>query len=416
MDRRGRRLTLVAVLGAVVILALVAGAVVAWRSTQRPRTVPAAANAGNSANPGSPSSPSSAASPQASTAVVALGPPACGKSIGFMGALSGPEAGLGTPVRDAMQLAVNEYNAQHPSCTAKLVAFDTQGDAVHVPAAVDRLPSDLLGLVGPTLTGETKAAGPRLDKAGLPFLTLSSTDSLGGQGWSTFHRVVGSESGAGEAAMRYLAHHGAGSKVYVVAQADDYGQSLLAAARRSGEVQIVGATNLSAGTDYRRLASTIRSSGADSVLLASYTKEGLKLLEPLRAGGFNGTVIAGDGALTQQFGAQAPDSTGATYVVCACRYPDEQTTAGSAFAAAYSRAYHTDMSEYSGFGYDAAGMVLAGLARGAGTRALMAQHLASIRYTGAMGDYQFTDHGEPVAPHFGVFRAISGELAFDDVS
>jgi branched-chain amino acid transport system substrate-binding protein len=417
----GRRRVPVAVVGAVLVLALVAGAFVAWRSTHEHRTGPgnAAHPVGDLANPGNPANPGSpggGGSPRASGAAAAIGPPVCGKSIGFMGALSGPQAPLGVPIRDGVQLAVNEYNARHPSCTATLIALDTQGDAVRVPAAVDHLPSDLLGLIGPILTGETEAAGPRLDKAGLPFLTLSSTDSLDGRGWSTFHRAVGSNTRAGEASMRYLAQHLAANKVYVVAQADEYGQTLLAAARHSGEVQVVGATTLNARTDYRRLATTIRGSGADSVFVASYTKEALKLLQPLRAAGFDGTVIAGDGALTRQFGAQAPNSAGATYVVSACRYPDEQTTAGSRFAAAYTQAYNTDMSEYSGFAYDAAGMLLAGLARGAGTRAMMAQHLASIRYTGVVGDYQFTDRGEPVAPRFGVWRVAGGDLTFADIS
>ncbi len=418
---RGRRRVPVAVVGGVLVLALVAGAIVAWRSTNEHRSGPGdalhpAGNPADLSNAADPGSPGSDGSLRASGAAAAIGPPVCGKSIGFMGALSGPEAPLGAPIRDGVQLAVNEYNAEHPSCTATLIALDTQGDAVRVPAAVEHIPSDVLGLIGPILSGETQAAGPRLDKAGLPFLTLSSTDSLGGRGWSTFHRAVGSTTGAGEASMRYLAQHLAARKVYVVAQADEYGQTLLAAARRSGEVQVVGATTLNARTDYRRLATTIRGSGADSVFVASYTKEGLKLLQPLRAEGFDGTVIAGDGALTRQFGAQAPNSAGATYVVCACRYPDEQTTAGSRFAAAYTRAYRTDMSEYSGFAYDAAEMLLAGLARGAGTRAMMTQHLASIRYTGVMGDYQFTDRGEPLAPRFGVFRAAGGDLTFDDIS
>jgi branched-chain amino acid transport system substrate-binding protein len=418
LPARRRRRVPVAVVGAGLVLALVAGAVVAWRWTLEHRGGPgdAARPAANSADLGKPASPGrpDGVSSSPTSGAAAIGPPVCGKSIGFMGPLSGPEAALGTPTRDGMQLAVNEYNAQHPSCTAALLTFDTQGDDVRVPAAVARIPSEVLGLIGPVLTGETEAAGPLLDKAGLPFFTLSSTDSLGGRGRSTFHRVTGSNTQAGEAAMRYLAQHVGARKVYVVAQANEYGQSLLAAARRSGLVQVVAATTLGAGTDYRRLATIIRSSGADSVYLASYTKEALNLLQPLRAGGFDGTVIAAEGALTQQFGAQAPNTSGSTYVICGCRYPDEQTTAGSQFAAAYTRAYHTDMAEYSGIAYDAAGMLLAGLAGGAGTRATMTQHLASIRYTGVMGDYRFTDRGELVAPHFGVFRLASGELTFDD--
>ncbi len=348
-------------------------------------------------------------------AAATFGPPVCGKSIGFMGALTGSLAALGSPMRDAARLAVDQYNTLHPTCTVSLVQIDSQGTADRVPAAVQGIDDDVLGLIGPTLSSETTAAGPLLEAAKLPFVTPSATaDALSRQSWSTFHRSIGNETQEANAATRYLTQRLKTPKVYVVADADSYGQAMLTAVTHARGVQIVGQTTLAASTDYAQLVTTISRGSADAVLFASYLDEGVKLLKPLRQAGFDGTFLSGDRGLDQQFAAQVPDTSGSSYVLCGCRQVDGSGAAGARFSDEFSQAFNTSPSDYAGIAYDTAGLLLAGLARGADTRARMAQHLASTDYAGVTGAYRFTSTGDLTTPKFGVYRFAEGQLIFDE--
>src|SRR5205814_4196329 len=134
------------------------------------------------------------------------------------------------------------------------------------------------GVVGPTYSAETKAVGPLLEQASLPFITPSATnDSLVGAGWTTFHRTIGNDSQQALAAAAYFAKLNA-KKVYVVAAPDNYGKTARAAIGRSDKIQVVGGTELATNTDYGALVTTITHSGAGAVYFASYTEEGVKLL------------------------------------------------------------------------------------------------------------------------------------------
>jgi branched-chain amino acid transport system substrate-binding protein len=126
-------------------------------------------------------------------------------SIAFFGALSGDAGNLGKNIRNGADLAVSEFNTANPDCQVGLVDFDSQGDPAQAPALADKAIADasILGIVGPAFSGESKAANPKFDAAGLALITPSATNAtLNDNNWKVFHRALAGDQvqGAGIAA------------------------------------------------------------------------------------------------------------------------------------------------------------------------------------------------------------------------
>ena len=120
--------------------------------------------------------------------------------IGFFGALTGDAANLGINIKNGADLAVKQYNEKHEDCKVKLKQFDSQGNATQAPALAKKAIDDktVIGIVGPAFSGESKAADPAFNEAGLTTITPSATNpALAKNGWKTFFRALGNDAVAG---------------------------------------------------------------------------------------------------------------------------------------------------------------------------------------------------------------------------
>jgi branched-chain amino acid transport system substrate-binding protein len=79
--------------------------------------------------------------------------------------ITGADSSLGANVEDGAQLAADEHNAANPDCQVSLKVFDSEDDpqiATEVaPQVVDD--ASVIGVIGPTFSGETKATGAVFD-------------------------------------------------------------------------------------------------------------------------------------------------------------------------------------------------------------------------------------------------------------
>ena len=95
---------------------------------------------------------------------------ACGLKIAFFGALTGSAANLGINIEQAFELAMIQYNDQHPDCQVEIGKVDSQGAPDNAPGLARQLVSDpnLIGIIGPAFSGESIAAEPDLRRGGHP--------------------------------------------------------------------------------------------------------------------------------------------------------------------------------------------------------------------------------------------------------
>src|SRR5438067_8068447 len=130
-------------------------------------------------------------------------------AVAFVGPLTGPNANLGINPRNGAQVAVNQANAAGGNIKFELKAFDTQGDPAQAPTVKDKYINDqsILGVVGPTFSGETKAVLQAYEDAQLVMISPSATNVALPTivaGSKSFHRIVPDDDVQGKGVSEYV--------------------------------------------------------------------------------------------------------------------------------------------------------------------------------------------------------------------
>ena len=78
------------------------------------------------------------------------------------GALTGPNAALGINILNGAKVALDQHNKANANCQVQIKEFDTEGDPQKATQVAPQIVGDanVIGLLGPAFSGETKATGP----------------------------------------------------------------------------------------------------------------------------------------------------------------------------------------------------------------------------------------------------------------
>ena len=337
----------------------------------------------------------------------------CGLKIGFFGALTGDAANLGINIKNGADLAIKQYNDKHSSCKVTLVPFDSQGDPAQAPALAQKAVSDknVIGIVGPAFSGESKAADPIFAKDGLTTITPSATNpTLSQQGWKTFFRMLGNDATQGPAAAKYIQDVVKAKKVFVVDDSSEYGKGLADIVRKSLGSQVVGNDSVQQKqTDFSATVTKIAASNADAMFYGGYYAEAAIMVKQLRQQGWKGTFVAADGVKDDGFIKAAGAAAEGAVVTCPCLPPDKAPEFQSAFKAAYN----SDPATYSAEGYDAANVFLAAIAAGKTSLSDINAFVKSYDAQGVTKHIKFDDKGEPSAVSVWAYKVTGGKIVPD---
>lgn len=324
--------------------------------------------------------------------------------IGFQGPLSGDNQQLGINEVNAAHLAVDQANAKGDlGFTVALEESDDVGAPATAPAAAAKLVQDtaVVGVVGPSFSGATKAIGKTYSEANMAFITPSASNAtLQTLGFTTFHRIIPNDSVEGTQGADWLARKGIKS-VYVIDDLSDYGKGV--ADTMESELKAKGVTVKRQGvdaktTDYAAIAQTVKSSGAGALFYGGYDAQVALFAKSLKAVGFAGLQVTGNGGKSSVFTKGAGDAGNGWYFTCGCL---DATTAANAkdFTAAYTAKYKTPPSTYSPEAYDATNALIqaikAAKTGGTVTRASVEKAVEGIDYKGITTQVKFKADGEP---------------------
>ena len=127
-------------------------------------------------------------------------------------------------------IAIDEFNKANPDCQVKFDSnYDSQGDPAQATPLADTIvgKSDVIGLIGPGFSGETKAVMPKLEAAGLPMITPGATNvALSTNGWKMFHRILANDDKQAPGVASLIKDTVKGAKVGVIDDASEYGKGL----------------------------------------------------------------------------------------------------------------------------------------------------------------------------------------------
>ncbi len=337
--------------------------------------------------------------------------------IGFQGPLSGDSQQLGINAVDGARTAVDLANRSgRLPFTLRMEEADDQGSAEQGPTAAQKLidDPDVIGVVGPVFSGATKASEPLYSQASLLSVSPSATNpQLTELGFVSFYRVIAPDTVQGTAAADYVAKALKSRKVFSLDDRSEYGTGLSGVLEQELQVQGVTVTHdaVNPTKDYTSEATKIISEKPDTVFYSGYYQEFALLTKALRAEGFTGALMSGDGSNDDQFVAQAGAANAeGVYLTCPCGDPNSDPRAAG-FVADYKRVNNgAKPGTYSGEAYDATNAVIEVLRKlGPGaSREVVAQAFASVDFEGVTKRIVFSPDGDVAGSTVYVYQVRGG--------
>ncbi|MHA3703016.1 branched-chain amino acid ABC transporter substrate-binding protein [Jatrophihabitans sp. YIM 134969] len=323
--------------------------------------------------------------------------------IGFEGPLSGDNQQLGINEVNAVELAIDQANESGDlPFKLELVKADDVGDPAQAPTAAATLLQDtgVLGVVGPSFSGATKAVANSYGEANLVLISPSATnDTLTSEGFKAFHRVVPPDGLEGKELADHLVAKGY-SKVVVIDDGSDYGTGVadtVEAGIKAGGKQVQRISVLADTKDYGPTAQTIAGSGAQAFFYGGYDAQAALLAKAVAATSYSGDKYTGNGGKSSVFTSGAGDAGNGWFFSCGCA---DATTAPEAkdFTSAYKAKWNTDPSTYSPEAYDATNAMIEAFKEaakdGAPTRQSVFDAVNKLDYKGITTTVKFQENGE----------------------
>jgi branched-chain amino acid transport system substrate-binding protein len=344
--------------------------------------------------------------------------PASGTSLklGFFGALTGSDAQLGINIKDGEQLAVSQYDATNPSVKVVIDPFDSQGSPAQANNGATKLIGDkVVAVIGPAFSGESAAADPIFESAGIPNVSASATNvKLAENGWKFFHRDLAADDAQGKGDADYMVNTLHLKTVAVIDDSSVYGEGLANVVRSTlksnGGKDVLDDHIDPNGADYGSTVNKIVASKADGTFFGGYYDAAGRLINQLRSAGYKGQFMSGDGSEDPHFikdagGAPAADA----YLSCPCADATKLPAAQS-FVSAYKAAFGTPPEIYSGEAYDATNFVLAAIKSGATTPAAINTYLANNSWNGVTKVVKFQPDGNVVGGTIYIYQVKGGQI------
>jgi branched-chain amino acid transport system substrate-binding protein len=343
-------------------------------------------------------------------------------AIAFVGPLTGPYANLGINVRDGMKVAVEEANAASQKYTFVIKQFDTQGSGDQAPGQAAKYIPDaqVLGVVGPTFSGETKAVLPQLQEAKLVMVSASATavdipTTVADQ--TVFHRVIPDDGVQSTGVNAYVTKVLKAKKVAVIHDGSDYGKGLwegvLKGLNAAGVNTVYSDQIDPKGTDYSIVVNKVAAAKPDLVFFGGYYPNAGLLKKQLTDKGVTAKFVSGDGSLDQGFitASGVPGGEGAL-ITCPCKLATP--SAGGAlgtFATKYKSQISKDPGTYSSEGYDSANILIKGVEAGNNTRAKLLAYVETPQvFEGISKKIEFEANGNVKAGSVWVYQVKAGKL------
>jgi branched-chain amino acid transport system substrate-binding protein len=330
-------------------------------------------------------------------------------TIGFIGALSGPNAQLGINEKQGAELAIAQANGSGKyKFKVALNPQDSEGDPAKAPTAETALASDakVIATIGPAFSGESLAVNGKFCGATppMPLITASASNAtLQSQSWACWHRIIANDNVEGGQGADWLARTGA-KNVFVLNDLSAYGKGV--ADTMAAELKVKGVKVETQGADgtttknYGPIAEQIKASGADAMFYGGYDAQAALLAKALQTAGFSGRMVSGNGSLDSTFTKNAGAAGYNWYFTCGCQDPTKAPQS-QAFIAAYKKMFNEDPSTYSPEAFDAANVYISVMnqivtAGGTPSRTTILAALPTVDYKGITAEIKFLPNGEVV--------------------
>jgi branched-chain amino acid transport system substrate-binding protein len=335
--------------------------------------------------------------------------------IGCVGPITGDQASLGLDQLHALQIAVDEANAQGeiiPGYRLEIVSLDDQHNPSQAVAMAKRLASDpaVVAVVGHVNSSCSLAAAPIYQNARLTQISPSSSNpEISRKGYDTFFRTCATDDIQAPHAAYFAFTQLNARKVFIIDDKTTYGKGI--ADEFEKEVSRLGARVLGhegimqGDKDFTPLLTKIKALNPEVIFFGGMYPEGVLLVRQAKALGLSAEWLGGDGIYVTAFIDLAKEDAEGVY----CTFIGADVS-GMASARQYIETYTTrfgrERGPYSAYAYDASGIIIDAI-RKAGKpdrQAILSQVKAVKDFPGVVGVTNFDAKGDSTIGLIGVFR------------
>ncbi len=243
------------------------------------------------------------------TALIGTGPAAAQIKIGVAGPLTGGSAAFGAQLKNGVEQAVADINAQGGINGQKIQLFvgDDRGDPKEGVSVANKFVADgVKFVIGHFNSGVTMPASEVYQENGILVITPAATNPkiTERKMWNVF-RVCGRDDQQGGVAGKLIAQKFKGKRVAVVHDKTTYGQGLADETRKAmkaGGVNDVLYEGVNASDkDFTALVSKLKAANIDLMYWGGLHDTGGLIVRQMRDQGVKAPLMGGDGITDDEF-------------------------------------------------------------------------------------------------------------------
>ncbi len=326
--------------------------------------------------------------------------------------LSGGQSVLGEAIKNGVTMAIQNEGKLITSYGFKLVyqPEDDQATPNVGVANANRLinDQDVLGIVGHLNSGVAIPSSEVYAKVSLAAVSPANTNLKVTSRKSTVNvmsRVCGRDDVQGPVGADYVVNVLKAKKIYILSDKTAYGDGIAASfsarAKQLGVTVALETGQETKDTDFSAIVNKAKADKPDAIYYGAIYDTAAPLLKQLRQAGLNMPLVGGDGFDGSDLQKIAGADSMKNVYFTTTSAPVSVLPAAQKFAAAYKAKFNKSPEGYSAYGYDAARVVIRGIAAaikaGGGakpTREAVAKAIRGVSFSGITGKIEFNSRGD----------------------
>lgn len=330
--------------------------------------------------------------------------------IGALFSITGGASFLGEPERNTAEMVVKQINAAGgiKGRELQLITYDTQGDATKAVQAATKLIKEdkVSAIIGPSITGDTMAIIPIVEKAHIPLISCAAGIKITEPVKKWVFKTAQNDSLAVAKIYDYLQNKRKISKVAILTVSDSFGSSgreqLVKQAKNYG-IQIVSDDTYGPkDTDMTAQLTKLRGGKAQAIICWGTNPGPAVVARNVKQLGLRIPLFMSHGVSSKKFIELAGDAANGIilpsgHVIVANLLPksDKQKKSLMSFSNSYKKIYGTEGDHFGGHAWDAVMLLKGAIERGGDSPAAIRDELEKTRnFSGIGGIFNFSpsDH------------------------
>jgi branched-chain amino acid transport system substrate-binding protein len=328
--------------------------------------------------------------------------------VGSIEVLSGPAAKYGVPIRQGIELAIEQVNIKGVLSGRKLemVFEDSAGQKEQALNAMKKLLArdHVVAVLGPTLSNEMFSAGPAAVERQIPVIGASTTaNGITDIGEWIFRNAMPESDVVPVTIATVKKKFGAKRIALMYSNDDAFTKSgfdvMKDAAEKQGLEIATVETFSTKDTDFSAQLTKIKGLNVDAIGISALAEAGAGVVLQARQLGIGPQVpLFGGNGFNSPKVAEIAGKAAEGFMVGTPWFIDKKDPLNEKFVAAYRAKYNTDPDQFAAQGYDSALILAEAIDRAGSTEnTKLKDALLKTDHTGILGPFRFTAHRDPAS-------------------